>query len=209
MAFLSKERDVVEWLDKHCELTGYTDPPKYFSESNTVKIDLRGRVTVEDDVRIYCKDLTQIPVQFVEVTSDCHIVGSKLTSLLGCPREVGGNFVSNCKSLETLAGGPKKVLYSYKIMSGDLKNLTGLVRQVGHDFWLPWHEALPVLGVFYVRSAQARCNFTGDLSQPGAAVKSALVTEIINRWLHLGPAGMMPASVELIKAGLSANARLD
>jgi hypothetical protein len=51
-----------------------------------------GSINVNDDVRLFDKELTSIPLKFGIVTGDFICSYNKLTSLDGSPKSVGGGF---------------------------------------------------------------------------------------------------------------------
>lgn len=93
-----------------------------------------GVVDVDGDVNISHRDLTQLPIQFGEVSGyfDCSF--NKLTSLVGCPTRVGQHFMCNKNRLTTLVGGPAFVEGLYDCGANELITLEGAAAHVGRYF---------------------------------------------------------------------------
>lgn len=95
-----------------------------------------GTVRVKGNVSLAEADITEIPVQFEEVTGYFDCSHSNLRSLKGSPRRVKDYFsCSDCKNLKSLEGGPEVVDESYWSHSNPLLiNLKGAPKQVGDSF---------------------------------------------------------------------------
>jgi len=112
-------------------------------------------VDVEGDVILGERNLTQIPIQFNQVSGDFFCHDNQLTSLYGSPKSVrgdfgcmrnclknlkysphfvGGNFYALSNRLTSLEGCPKIVGGSFFCGLNQLKNLDYCPAQVGGDF---------------------------------------------------------------------------
>jgi len=63
---------------------------KYWIANYTINSD--GYINVDGNVWLDNKNLTKLPLKFNNVTGSFNCLGNKLTSLIGCPNYVGGNF---------------------------------------------------------------------------------------------------------------------
>jgi hypothetical protein len=68
------------------------------------------------------------------VEGDFNCMGNKLKTLGGAPQEVGGSFNCNYNGLKTLAGAPPKVGDSFNCQSNQLTMLSGGPQRVGGNF---------------------------------------------------------------------------
>ena len=93
-----------------------------------------GVVHVVGSVDLYGLGLTRIPVQFGYVSGYFSCGRNDLTSLEGCPSEVGDDFLCSYSRLSSLAGGPKEVGVVYDCSNNNLESLEGAPCEVGGDF---------------------------------------------------------------------------
>ncbi len=98
-------------------------------------INSNGSVDVDGSVYLFQKTLVEIPLNFNNVTGDFLISDNRITSLRGCPREVGGDFSCSRNKITNLIGGPEFVGSEYFANSNYLLNsLEGSPTHVGKDF---------------------------------------------------------------------------
>ena len=94
-------------------------------------INGEGLVDVENDVDLYDRELTEIPIKFGKVEGYFNCSGNKLTSLEGCPKIVGGNFYCYVNKLTSLEGSPKIVRgNNYSFHNNQIRDLDGFP-----EFW--------------------------------------------------------------------------
>ncbi len=78
---------------------------KYNIENYTINPD--GSIDVNEDVDLYNKGLTKLPLKFNKVNGDFNCSYNKLTSLEGSPIEVNGSFYCNNNKLTSFEFSPK------------------------------------------------------------------------------------------------------
>ena len=117
---LTNHKEIKAWLDS-MDIENYT-------------INDAGTVTVEGDVVISGKGLTEIPVQFRIVYGYFSCGFNNLESLNGSPREVGGDFDCWNNSLTSLNDAPQEVGGNFNCINNSLTSLNGSPREVGGDF---------------------------------------------------------------------------
>ncbi|WP_136419536.1 zincin-like metallopeptidase domain-containing protein [Herbaspirillum sp. ST 5-3] len=110
---------------------------KFWLESNgiegyTINQDLT--VDVNGSVNLANKDLMNIPVQFGKVSGDFDCSGNSLTSLKGCPREVGENFYCADNKISTLKWSPEKVGGDYCLEKNMIRSLEGCPKTIEGTF---------------------------------------------------------------------------
>jgi hypothetical protein len=122
----SQSRDVDSWCKK-LGVTGYS-------------VDDEGFITANGDVTINTDGLDNrfnyLPIKFKKVKGSFTMRGSsKITSLKGCPEEVGKDFNASQLGIVDLLDGPKRVGGNY-IVEGctALTTLMGFPEYVGEDF---------------------------------------------------------------------------
>jgi len=86
-----------------------------------------GTIDVLGDVRLEMNNLEKIPFKFGKVSGSfvCHM--NKLTTLDGCPTEVGHIFNCCKNELTSLENGPVEVGYNYLCCDNKLSSLNTLV----------------------------------------------------------------------------------
>ncbi|MDR0927755.1 MAG: hypothetical protein LBO69_08330 [Ignavibacteria bacterium] len=100
----------------------------------TYTIDEDGLINVEGGVDILDLGLEKISLKFGKVTGDFDCRRNILTSLEGCPTEVGGDFICSGNQLTSLNGGPTKVSGKFDCSGNQLTSLKGCPTEVGEDF---------------------------------------------------------------------------
>jgi hypothetical protein len=93
-----------------------------------------GVINVEGSVNLNYKRISKIPYKFGLVTADFVCNNTQLTTLEGCPIDVGGNFSCFGNKLKTLEFGPKYVGGSYNCSSNELTSLKGCPDEIAYSF---------------------------------------------------------------------------
>ena len=93
-----------------------------------------GLIDVDGDVWLAGRVSKKLPLKFGKVSGNFCCNSSHLTSLEGCPREVGGGFFCFRNELTTLEGAPSKVGGSFNCENNSLTSLKGSPMEVGVDF---------------------------------------------------------------------------
>lgn len=139
MKYLKKYHQINESLenltiDEICQM--------YNIRNYTINTD--GSVDVDGDVDLTGKGLTRIPLNFRKVSGYFSCDRNQLTSLIGCPQEVGGDFATPGNSnignfwcgnnqLTSLEGAPKKVR-SFYCQKNKLTTLKGAPTNISMNF---------------------------------------------------------------------------
>jgi hypothetical protein len=94
-----------------------------------------GTVDVNDSVDLSRQKLSKLPLKFGRVTGDflCH--NNELTSLEGCPTEIGGGFWCDNNLLTSLEGCPTEIGGSFWCHNNKLTSLEGCPTEIGGNFW--------------------------------------------------------------------------
>jgi hypothetical protein len=101
-------------------------------ENYTINGD--GTVDVDGDVDISKRNLSKLPLKFGRVTGSFYCMHNQLTTLEGCPLEVGGELWCYNNELTTLEGCTKKVGGYFYCFKNKLITLEGCPRKVGGNF---------------------------------------------------------------------------
>jgi hypothetical protein len=120
---------IKKWLDEH-RIFDYTI-------NNDMTIDLIGSTFKNHDLELHSCKLTEFPsyIQFGHVKGWVDLRDNKLTSLRGCPKNIGGFFDCAYNNLKSLEGGPEKVGGDYMCFSNlDLVSLEGAPRLLYPSF---------------------------------------------------------------------------
>ena len=120
------KQEILEWLKKH---NLFNDKCKYTINKDTT-IDVDGNVKI-----IYLTD-DKIPddIKFNVVSGDFNCSYTNLTTLEGCPKEVGGDFNCDGTKINTLEYSPKKVGGDFNCSDNNLTSLEGAPIKVGGSF---------------------------------------------------------------------------
>ena len=102
-------------------------------------------IDVDGDVNIHKKSLTKIPLKFNIVSGYFYCSKNKLTTLEGCPKEVGG-FSCAENQLTTLEGSPKEVGGDFICNFNKLTTLEGCPKEVGGSFFCTYNELTTLKG---------------------------------------------------------------
>ena len=93
-----------------------------------------GTIDVDGDVNLSRYNLIKIPFKFGRVTGRFYCLDNQLTSLEGCPEEVGGYFACSKNNLKNLIGGPQEVGGDYICINNVLESLEGCAGDIGGNF---------------------------------------------------------------------------
>ena len=120
-ADLRKEQ-IKEWLEKH----------NYYG-THGLKFNPDGTIDIDDFVY---KEKGNFPdfIQFNRCDADFMCSNRNMTSLRGCPKEVGGSFYCSNNQLKTLKGSPEKVGGNFYCYGNQLTSLEGSPKEVGGSF---------------------------------------------------------------------------
>lgn len=108
---------VKSWLDE-MEIKNYT-----------INDDLT--VYVDGNVELSLQNLTEIPVQFSVVSGHFFCDKNRLTTLKGCPTEVGIGFYCYDNKLTSLEYGPVKVDNDYFCYNNNITTLKYFPKEIG------------------------------------------------------------------------------
>lgn len=108
---LKTKEEIESWLIEN-KIDGYT-----------INNDLT--VSVNKNVSLKKRNLTEIPVQFKSVKGYFDVSHNKLTSLKGSPETVEVDFACNANKLINLIGGPRKIGNRYHAQNNKLESLEG------------------------------------------------------------------------------------
>lgn len=115
------ERERISSLCDYYKIKNYT-------------INSDGTVDVDGNVVLLAKGFTELPIRFNKVSGKFTCNNNKLTTLYGCPVEVGGDFGCNKSSLTSLKFGPLKVGGYYSCPSNRLTSFEYAPTEVGGHF---------------------------------------------------------------------------
>lgn len=108
---ITNKDDIEKWLKKH--------------QIKDFKILEDNSVNVNGDVRLSAalETYQKLPINFSEVTGTFDISDNVLTSLEGCPKIVGGDFLAYKNELVSLKGGPKEVGKNFIVLKNNIRSL--------------------------------------------------------------------------------------
>ena len=97
---------------------------KHNIKNYTINSD--GSIDVDGDVLLYNRGLSKTPIKFNKVSGYFNCSWEKLTTLEGCPKEIGGNFYCSHNKLKTLEHSPLIIGGRFYCMNNPLESLEGL-----------------------------------------------------------------------------------
>ena len=149
----------------------------------------------------------------------CELTGKSVADL-GIDYK-GGNFSCHSNKLTSLEGAPSHVDGGFYCSDNELTSLEGAPSHVGGDFYCSYNKLTSlkdvykhiteIKGIFYALKNPINSHVLGLLLIKGVTevrLDNKQVTEILNRHLGKGRAGMLMAQEELIEAGLEEFAQL-
>ena len=125
---LKSKKEIQEWLSE------------MGVKNYTINSDLT--VDVDSDVNLLSLKLSYLPVQFGVVSGYFYCDYNQLTSLKGCPKEVGGHFSCGYNELTSLAGCPKEVGGYFSCEYNELTSLEGCPKKVSGDFYCWYNKTI-------------------------------------------------------------------
>ena len=112
----------------------------------------RGLINVDGNVNLRNMGLTHIPLKFGEVTGYFSCSVNRLTSLDGCPIQVGGSFYCDWNNLTSLEGCPIRVGSYFACDNNKLTSLESCPKYVGGNFWCSGNKIREFTGIKYIES---------------------------------------------------------
>jgi hypothetical protein len=109
-----EEKNKIDALCKKIKIRNYTI-------NGDGSIDVNGNAIMA----FHYFDEKTLPIKFNRVSGDFNCSNNKLTSLVGCPVEVGGSFDCRENALTSLEGCPKKVGENFDCEANRLNSLLG------------------------------------------------------------------------------------
>jgi len=106
---------------------------RYGIRNYTINSD--GSIDVDGDVDLHDIQLIKIPLKFNKVDGYFYCYNNKLTSLEGCPKEIGGNFSCRDNFLTSLEGCPKEIGGNFYCYRNKLTSLEGCPEKVDGNFF--------------------------------------------------------------------------
>ena len=105
---------------------------EYDIQNYTINSD--GTVDVDGIVDLSRRNLSKLPLKFGRVTGIFYCENNQLTTLEGCPVEVGGNFACSHNQLTSLLGCPREVGGYFDCGNNQLTSLEGCPNEVVGSF---------------------------------------------------------------------------
>ena len=106
---------------------------KYFKISK-FKINEDGTVDVNANLMLVDLKLKKLPIKFGKVSGNFYCSNNQLSSLEGCPKEVGISFICSNNQLTSLEGSPEKVGLDFHCSNNQLISLEGCPKKVNGNF---------------------------------------------------------------------------
>jgi hypothetical protein len=148
-------------------------------------LNLDGTVDVDGDVYLSGQRLSKLPLKFGRVTGyfDCSVnkltslegcpteIGggffcdnNQLTSLVGCPKEIGGDFVCSHNKLTSLEGCPTEIRGDFYCNNNQLTSLEGCPTEIGGNFYCSYNQLTSLKGA--PEYIEEKVNFTANKNLP-------------------------------------------
>jgi hypothetical protein len=181
-------QEINQLLNKHFIIQG-----KVVIDPESGVVDVTGTVEAKED------SLTHIPVQFGRVMDFNLRRQPRLTSLVGSPVHVSGEYKVKSNAITDCEGAPVHVGYHCWISGENLISLAHLPMQGARSFTIFWTPRIRLLRLLDARSVRWG-NYVGYDQQVQT------VREIMNKYVGKGKTHMLNCALELKKAGFVENA---
>jgi hypothetical protein len=186
------------------------DKEKIFAalKANFVTLTME-QVTINDQGLVSVKGMAEainifsrLPVSFLEVSRGFHLGKQPtLTSLVGSPQYVGGDFLVKAEILESLEGAPHTVRGTFGVRSPELKSLEHLP-QGASFYFLMWNPHLPMLRLLTYKNIQF-----GYPVKYGGTFAGEKAWKIMQPYMGTNnPGDILRCASELNEAGFEGNA---
>jgi hypothetical protein len=119
--FINESTNYIESVCNEYNITNYT-----INSDGTIDVD---RVDIE------YKGLVKLPLKFGRVRGSFYCSGNFLSSLEGCPKEIGIHFDCSDNELTSLENCPNKVGNSFFCGNNKLTSLVGCPEKIVGDFY--------------------------------------------------------------------------
>jgi hypothetical protein len=107
------------------------------------KINPDGSIDVDGNVDLTSNSLEKIPLKFNKISGWFYCYENNLTSLEGCPKEVGSSFGCSDNKLINLIGSPTYVGNDFYCSINELTSLEGCPNYIGGEFMCYNNPFLP------------------------------------------------------------------
>ena len=140
---------------------------------NSWKLNSDGTYNVNDDVDLkkfkqFIDPNGKLTIKFNKVTGNFVCKSLYLTSLEGCPKEVGGDFICGFNNLTSLKGVPEKVGGNFECYASSLTSLEGCPKEVGGDFDCSYNKLISLKGCHKEVNGNFDCRYNNLTSLEGA-----------------------------------------
>lgn len=171
-------------------------------ERNCLKLPVNFN-SVSGNFICYNKELTTLEGCPNQVGKDFDCSYNELISLEGCPDYVGGDFDCTNNNLTSLIGAPK-IIEVCRINGNQLTSLEGLPKEIKLLLNLDYHENLPLLKLCFSKIADFY------FQSPNLKLEELCrdIEHILKKYNGTGRKGALQCAAELTKAGYKGNARL-
>jgi hypothetical protein len=115
------EKDRIDQLCEEYKITNYT-------------INGDGSIDVNGNVYLHYRALKELPLRFGKVRGDFNCTANAITSLVGCPTNVGGSFYCQDNNITSLEGCPTEVGGCFHCHYNELTSLVHFPSTVGASF---------------------------------------------------------------------------
>jgi hypothetical protein len=154
---------------------------------------------IDGTVDYYGKSLTSLIGTPEYVSGDFSIDHNPITSMTGGPKEVGGHYYCRKTNISSLTGAPLKIGGCLSLNNNPhLHSLEGINQIKTMNNWIMLHNTpitSHILGVFFIKGCK------GISAIHDCPLGKAV--EILNRHIGKGRAGLLACTNELIGAGLA------
>ena len=129
---------------------------KYGIQNYTINED--GTVDVDGNVSLYERNLSKLHLKFGRVTGNFYCQSNKLTTLEGCPLEVGGELWCYSNKLTTLESCPREIGGDFMCHNNKLTTLEGCPKEVGGNFDCRYNKLTTLEGCPKIVGGDFSCN---------------------------------------------------
>lgn len=175
---------------------------KYFRIEGEFKINNDDSITINGNCFLKkLNQFTKLPIKFELITGIFNIADSHLTTLEGCPKEIGSSFRCHNNDLTSLIGGPETVGSHYQCITNNITSLDGLPKLVGGSFWISYNLHLPLLRLLSIKDIK-------HIDFDPVSDDTKIIGKILNKYIGNPSSGnILACAAELTRVGFKENAR--
>lgn len=193
--------------------------------NDVITVDENEFINVIGGCRLH-QNYSKLPVKFNLVSQNFICTNKQLTTLEGCPKEVGqdfdcsrnrltsltgsphiidrGNFDCSHNQLTSLIGAPTSIPKDFLANENPLVSLEGLPKEIGGHLYIDYTSTLPLLKLCFSKMIDVWL----QPSKPSLESDCREIELLMRKYFNTGRKGAIQCAAELSRLGCKGNAKL-